>query len=228
MVIAIVWVFISLAGAIAIGLVGIGMFETLSDGEQEKVFIYMISEVMHPWVAGIMLAAILSAIMSTIDSQLLVSSSALTEDFYQKAIKRDARPREVVLIGRLCVIVISVAALALALCRNDTILDIVAYAWGGFGAAFGPLVLFALFSRRTSWLAALLGMVTGTVVLVIWKQTGLGDFMYEIVPGFAANCLVIFVTNRFIAQEDARVLGQFDQVAGEFAAPEAAATERND
>jgi len=215
MVIAVIWVFISLAGAVAIGLVGIGMFANLPDGDAEKVFIHMISAVMHPWIAGIMLAAILSAIMSTIDSQLLVSSSALTEDFYQKAIKRDAGQREVVLVGRLCVIVISAVALVLALRPNDTILGIVAYAWGGFGAAFGPLILFALFSRRTSWPAALAGMIAGTVVLVVWKQVGLSEQMYEIVPGFAANCLAIMVTNRLVRQNDPAVLRQFDQVRHE-------------
>ncbi len=215
MVIAIVWVFISLVGAVAIGLIGIGMYDPVPGGDPEKVFIYMIAEVMHPWVAGVMLSAILSAVMSTIDSQLLVSSSALTEDFYQKVIRRNADQREVLLVGRICVIAISAVALVLALRPNDTILDIVAYAWGGFGAAFGPLVLFALFSRRTSWPAALAGMVTGTVVLVVWKQVGLSKHMYEIVPGFVLNCLVIWIVNRYIAQDNARVLRQFDEVTRE-------------
>ncbi|MHC4336694.1 MAG: sodium/proline symporter PutP, partial [Planctomycetota bacterium] len=173
MTIAIIWVFLSLTGAVIIGFVGIGMFENLTKGNEEKVFIYMIGRVMHPWLAGIMLAAILSAIMSTIDSQLLVSSSALTEDFYQKALKKDASEKEVIWVGRICVIIISIVALLLALTWDETILEIVAYAWGGFGAAFGPVVLFALFSRRTSWQAALAGMVTGTVVLVVWKLTKL-------------------------------------------------------
>jgi len=212
MTIAIVWVFFSLAGAVIIGLVGIAMFDNLAEGEEEKVFIYMIDKVMHPWLAGIMLAAILSAIMSTIDSQLLVSSSALTEDFYQKAIKKNASQREVVLVGRICVIIISVIALVLALPRSETILVIVAYAWGGFGAAFGPLVLFALFSRKTSWQSALAGMVIGTVVLVVWKQVGLSDTMYEIVPGFAANCLTMFALNRTIGQKDQKVLRQYEEV----------------
>ncbi len=212
MAIAIVWVFLSLGGAVAIGLIGIGLFATVPGGDPEKVFIYMIGEVMHPWIGGVMLAAILSAIMSTIDSQLLVSSSALTEDFYRKTIKRGAGEREVVLVGRICVIAISVIALLLALRPSDTILNIVAYAWGGFGAAFGPLVLFALFSKRTSWQAALAGMVTGTVVLVLWKQVGLSDWIYEIVPGCAANCLVIAFVNRFIRQSDEAILRQFDEV----------------
>jgi sodium/proline symporter len=212
MTIAIVWVFFSLTGAVIIGFVGIGMFDNLTGGEEEKVFIYMINKVMHPWLAGIMLAAILSAIMSTIDSQLLVSSSALTEDFYQKAIRKNASEREVVLVGRICVIIISAIALALALHPDETILKIVAYAWGGFGAAFGPLVLFGLFSRKTSWQSALAGMVTGTVVLVVWKQAGLSNAMYEIVPGFTANCLTMLVINAIIGQKDERVLRQYEEV----------------
>ncbi len=216
MVIAIVWVFVSLTGAVLIGLIGIGLFRTIPGGDPEKVFIYMIAEVTHPWIGGVMLAAVLSAIMSTIDSQLLVSSSALTEDFYQKVIKRDATEREVVLVGRTCVIIISIIALILALgVETETILEIVAYAWGGFGAAFGPLVLFALYSRRTTWQAALAGMVVGTVTLVVWKQVGLGDRLYELVPGFVANCLAILVTNVFIRQNAETILGQYDEVVAE-------------
>jgi sodium/proline symporter len=172
----------------------------------------MIAEVCGPWLAGVMLAAILSAIMSTVDSQLLVSSSALTEDFYQKAIKKQASEKEVVLVGRICVIIISAIALVLALRPSDTILGIVAYAWGGFGAAFGPLVLFALFSKKTGWQAALAGMVTGTVVLVVWKQLGLGSKMYEIVPGFFANCLMIVLINLALPQKNKKVLNRFDEV----------------
>ncbi|UCG59906.1 MAG: sodium/proline symporter PutP [Phycisphaerales bacterium] len=220
MTIAIVWVFVSLTGAVIIGFIGMGMFENLNvpDGEHEKVFIYMIGKVMHPWLGGIMLAAILSAIMSTIDSQLLVSSSALTEDFYQKAIRKKVSERELVWVGRGCVILISLVALLLALRPDDTILGIVAYAWGGFGAAFGPLVLFALFSRKTSWQSALAGMVTGTVVLVIWKQVGLSSQLYEIVPGFAANCLMILVLDRVVGQSNKSVLAEYEEVIEKVAA----------
>jgi len=213
MTIAIVWVLLSLAGAVVVGFIGIAMFENLADGQEEKVFIYMIHDLFNPWFGGILLAAIFSAIMSTIDSQLLVSSSALSEDFYCKAIKKQASEREIVLVGRICVVIISAVALVMALDRDNTILGIVSYAWGGFGAAFGPLVLFSLFSRRTTWQAALAGMVTGTVVLVLWKQAGLGEKMYEIVLGFAANCLTIFSVNLFVGQKDRQVLKEFDEVA---------------
>jgi sodium/proline symporter len=215
MLIAMVWVVISLTGAVMIGLVGIGMFDSLPGGDREKVFICMIEEAIHPWMAGIMLAAILAAIMSTIDSQLLVSSSALVEDLYRKTFRRQAGPREGILMGRICVVVISAAALLLGLHPDDTILGIVAYAWGGFGAAFGPLVLCALFSRRTSWPAALLGMVTGAATLVVWKQAGLTRHLYEIVPGFAANFAAILIVSRILPQTDPRVLRQFDEVVEE-------------
>jgi sodium/proline symporter len=212
MAIAIIWVFLSLCGAIIIGLIGIAMFDELTGGEEEKVFIFMIRDLFNPWFGGILLAAIFSAIMSTIDSQLLVSSSALSEDFYCKAIKREASEREIIFVGRACVVIISIIALVMALDRNNTILEIVSYAWGGFGAAFGPLVLFALYSKRTTWQSALAGMVTGTVVLVLWKQVALSDKMYEIVPGFIANCLMIFLINLFITQKDQTILSEFEEV----------------
>ena len=100
----------------------------------------------------------------------------------------------------------------MALDRDNTILEIVSYAWGGFGAAFGPLVLFALYSKKTTWQSALAGMVTGTVVLVLWKQVGLSSTMYEIVPGFIANCLTIFLINLSITQKDQTILHEFDDV----------------
>ena len=108
----------------------------------------MIGDLFKPWIGGILLAAILSAIMSTIDSQLLVSSSALTEDFYKKIINHEAKEKELIWIGRFCVIIISVIAMILALNPKSSILSLVSYAWGGFGAAFGPIVLMSLFQKR--------------------------------------------------------------------------------
>lgn len=209
-VIAVTWVAISLGGAVVVGLVSIPMFDGLSGGDQEKVFIHMISHLFNPWVGGVLLAAILSAIMSTIDSQLLVSSSALTEDFYKMILRRNASEKELMLVGRLCVLIISVIALGMALSPGNTVLGLVAYAWGGFGAAFGPIVLFSLFSRRTTWYSALGGMVVGTLVLVIWKQLGLGSMMYEIVPGFVANLVTIFVVDSIAPQKDDAILHEYD------------------
>ncbi len=211
MAIAIVWVFVSLTGAVFVGLIGIPMFAGV-EMDAEKVFINMIRELFNPWVGGILLAGILAAIMSTIDSQLLVSSSTLTEDFYKKVVKKHASERELIIAGRAFVVIISVVALSLALKPDNTVLGLVAYAWGGLGAAFGPLVLAALFSRRTSWQAALGGMVIGTVTLIAWKNFGLGSYMYEIVPGFAANALTIFVLNFYFKQDNQDVLDEFDEV----------------
>lgn len=211
--IAIIWVFISLIGAVVVGLIAVNLFPFLSStGASEKVFIYMIDSLFNPWIGGILLAAILSAIMSTIDSQLLVSSSALTEDFYQKIIKRDASEKELIHIGRICVLLISVIAFLLALNPKNTVLGLVSYAWGGFGAAFGPLVLLALFSPKTGWKAALAGIVTGTVVLVLWKETGLSRYMYEIVPGFLANFSAVLITNKIVKEQNPIIENEFAQV----------------
>lgn len=107
---------------------------------------------------------------------------------------------------------IAVIAAVLALNPESSILGLVSYAWGGFGAAFGPVILMALFSKRTTWQSALAGMVTGAVVLVIWKQVGLGSVMYEIVPGFIANYVVMLIVNMSIRQKDEVLMKTFDEV----------------
>ena len=211
--IATVWVFISLGGALLVGLVGIAMYKSAPGGDAEKVFIYMITDTFSPWIGGILLAAILSAIMSTIDSQLLVSSSALAEDFYQKVIKKDASEKEVMWVSRLSVILIAIVATLLAMNPNSSILSLVSYAWGGFGAAFGPIVLISLFSKKSTWQSALSGMVVGALTVVIWKQIGLGSYMYEIVPGFVFNFITIYLVNLFVKQNDREITKQFDQVS---------------
>jgi sodium/proline symporter len=198
MQIAIVWVLISLTGAVAVGLIAIPIFPDISEGDNEKVFIYMIQKLFNPWIAGILLASILSAIMSTIDSQLLVSSSAVTEDLYRKFLKKNPSEKELVWIGRISVVIISLIATVLAFNPENTVLGLVAYAWGGLGAAFGPLILFALYSKKTVWQSALAGIVSGTIVLIVWKHCGLDKYMYEIVPGFLTNMTVIFIVNFFI------------------------------
>ena len=202
---------ISLIGAFLVGLTGIALYEKAGVGDKEKIMIVMIVDLFNPWIGGVLLAAIFSAIMSTIDSQLLVSSSALSEDFYAKSINKDAPEKQVMLVGRVCVLVVSLIALLLSLNPESNILSIVAYAWGGFGAAFGPLILFACYSRTTTWQAALAGMVCGTVVLAIWKHAGWSEYMYEIVPGMIANIVTLLIVNRF-TEPSPPVMKQFDQV----------------
>jgi sodium/proline symporter len=208
--IAVVWVAISLTAAVFVGIIAVPMFPNIADSE--KVFIEMIAEIFNPWIGGILLAAILSAIMSTIDSQLLVSSSTLTEDFYNKIVSREASESEKMWAGRAFVIIIAVIAFILALNPNNSVLGLVSYAWAGLGAAFGPVVLFALFSRKTSWRSVLTGMLLGTITLIYWKESGLGSTLYEIVPGFLVNVIVIMIGNKIYAQKNKEVLAEFDEV----------------
>lgn len=210
--IAIIWVGFSLTFAVFIGLIGISLFPELTGPASETVFIQMVRTVFSPWLGGIFLAAILSAIMSTIDSQLLVSSSALTEDLYKRVAGKEISQSRLMWMGRLSVVIIAVIALVLALNPQNTVLGLVSYAWGGFGAAFGPIVIMALLSRRTTWQSALAGMLTGTIVLIIWERLGLGAVMYEIVPGFIANFIAMVIANALVRQEDEAILTGFDEV----------------
>ncbi len=195
------WLVFSLAGSVAIGFIAMAIFPGLSGGQEEKVFLFLVQKLFHPLVAGILLSALLSAIMSTVDSQLLVCSSNITEDMYVKFWGSHSSEKSQVLMGRISVVVISLIAAYLALDPSHTVLGVVAYAWGGFGAAFGPVVLFALFSEKTTNISAIAGMITGTLVVVLWKQLGCSDVMYEIVPGFIANGMVIALVNRIWPQK---------------------------
>lgn len=209
MTIAMIWVLISLVAAICIGLLAIPMYNT---PEKEKVFIFMIRDLFNPYVGGILLAAILAAIMSTIDSQLLVSASTLTEDFYANIIRKNPTEKQQMLFSRVSVLLIAIIACSIAMDRNSSILDLVEFAWGGFGAAFGPVVLMALFSRKTTWRAALCGMLAGTVASLVWYFCPWGKYMYEIVPGFIVNILVIMAMNQIFPAENKTMLKEFDAV----------------
>ncbi|MBC2850714.1 sodium/proline symporter PutP [Cetobacterium sp. 8H] len=200
--IAMVWVIISLIGAISIGLLGIPIFSNISSlgGDAEKIFIFMIKRLFNPWIVGIMLAAILSAIMSTIDSQLLVSSTTLTEDFY-RYIKKDATDKEIMWVGRACIIVIAFLALLFALNQNSKILSLVAYAWGGFGTIFGPAIILVLYVKNIQAKSILSGIVVGTLVFLFWKILGLDAYMYELLPGFIANLTTSYVMDKILVKK---------------------------
>ncbi|MEJ2627412.1 MAG: sodium/solute symporter, partial [bacterium] len=195
--IAMWWVFIGMFGALLVGFSGIGSLEVMLKGaDTEKVFIKLIELLLHPIPAGICLAAILAAIMSTADSQLLVSSSALTEDVYKPFIRKRASQNELVWVGRSAVIIIAVIAFFIAMDPESKVLDLVAYAWAGFGATFGPAILLSLFWKRMSKMGAFAGIVTGGVVVVIWKQLQGGIFeLYEIVPGFLMSMVAIILVS---------------------------------
>ncbi|MFU8816985.1 MAG: sodium/proline symporter PutP [Pseudomonadales bacterium] len=182
------WMVLALYGAIFTGFFGAAYFATDPLANPETVFIALTQALFNPWVAGVLLAAILAAIMSTIDSQLLVSSSALTEDFYRAMLRRRAGPREVVWVGRGAVTAVALLALWMAQDPESTVLGLVAYAWAGFGATLGPVVLLSLFWRRMTRNGALAGMLVGAATVVTWKQLQGGPLqlfdLYEILPGF--------------------------------------------
>ena len=198
-IVAMIWVIISLLGAIAVGVTGIGVFLNVSEmgGDAEKVFIFLIDKLFNPWLAGILYAAILSAIMSTISSQLLVSSNTLTEDFYRHIVKREKTNKEMIWLGRWCVMVIFVIASYLAMNPDSKVLEMVSYAWAGFGGVFSPVVLFTLYKKDLSWKSVLVSMVIATATVIIWKETGLGKTIYEIVPSFIVNCICIYLFEKF-------------------------------
>ena len=152
----------------------------------------------HPVVAGVLLAAILSAIMSTVDSQLLVSSSALAEDFYKGIFRKNASNKELLFVSRLSILVIAVIALIIGSNPENTVLGLVSYAWAGFGASFGPLILLSLFWKRITAIGAMAGMIAGAVTVVIWGNMSGGIFdLYEIVPGFLLNLILAVVVSLF-------------------------------
>ncbi|WP_076537183.1 sodium/proline symporter PutP [Shewanella sp. UCD-KL21] len=183
--IAMSWMVISLIGALATGIAGTLYFADTPLDNPETVFIHLAHAAFNPWIGGLLIAAILSAIMSTIDSQLLVCSSVITEDFYRKWIKPDASNKELMLVGRFGVIAIAIVAAVIALNPESSVLGLVSYAWAGFGAAFGPVVLLSLFWQQYSRNGAVATIVVGAVTVVVWKQLTGGIFdLYEIVPGF--------------------------------------------
>ena len=189
------WAGLAMAGAILTGIAGTFYFK---DGLQdaEKVFIVLVQRLMHPSIAGICLAGILAAIMSTADSQLLVSASALSEDFYRARLRPKARQAELVWVGRITVILVCLVAIYFAQNPKSKVLEMVSYAWAGFGAGFGPTLVLSLFWKRMTRLGAISGILTGSVCVVVWKNLHGGLFdMYEMVPGILISTIAIVVAS---------------------------------
>ncbi|WP_216378105.1 sodium/proline symporter PutP [Arcanobacterium phocae] len=208
------WMVLSILGAMGTALVGVAYAQQSGEGllgNPEQVFIYMGQILFHPLVAGFMLAAILAAIMSTISSQLLVSSSALVEDIYSVFVHQKLSEKHGVMLSRAAVILISIIAALLAISPSDTILELVAFAWAGFGGAFGPVVLLSLFWRKLTTSGALSGMVVGSVVVVLWSNLSGGIFdLYEIVPGFLANLIVAVIVSALTYTENPTITAEFE------------------
>lgn len=193
------WMILCLGGALATGFFGVAYFSANPgqagpvDANPERVFIVLSELLFNPWIAGILLSAILAAVMSTLSCQLLVCSSALTEDFYRGFLRPKAGHRELVWIGRLMVLSIALLAIWIARDPDSRVLGLVAYAWAGFGAAFGPVVVLSLFWQRMTRNGAIAGIVTGAVTVVLWKFTG--SALYEMVPGVIVATVAIVVVS---------------------------------
>ncbi|WP_458525499.1 sodium/proline symporter PutP [Onishia taeanensis] len=210
--IAVSWSALCLVCAMGVGLLGtVYMARDLGDGE--TIFMIMVNAIFHPVIAGVLLAAILAAVMSTADSQLLVSSSALTDDFYKAMLRKDASQSELVWVGRFAVIGIAAIAYLLALNPDSTVLGLVSYAWAGFGAAFGPALIMALFWRRMNTWGALAGIVVGGVTVVAWAQASGGIFdLYEIVPGVIFAYIAIIAVSLITGEPTTEVTEEFDSI----------------
>ncbi|EKO8622654.1 sodium/proline symporter PutP [Staphylococcus pseudintermedius] len=223
--IGIAWMIVGLLGAVLVGLLGIAFVpaQGVHIQDPETLFILMSQLLFHPLVGGFLLAAILAAIMSTISSQLLVTSSSLTEDFY-KLIRGDkanaaAHEKEFVLVGRISVMIVAVAAIAIAWTPNNTILNLVGNAWAGFGAAFGPLVILSLYWKGLSRTGAISGMVAGALTVILWivfahPYGDVNDFfnLYEIVPGFIVSLVVTILVSNMTQKPGAFVEDDLNQV----------------
>jgi sodium/proline symporter len=191
--IGMVWVTISLVGAVLIGIIGLAIFQELSD--PEKVMPMLSIRLLPDWAAGIVISAISAAIMSTADSQLLVATSSLVEDVYHKLINRKADQKKLVFLSRLIVLFLSVLAFLLAL-EGGVIYLLVAFAWGGLAASFGPLIILSLWWKRTSKWGAIAGMVSGAATVIIWDKVFFDELVIPgMLPGFFVSFFFIVITS---------------------------------
>ncbi|MBZ9567959.1 sodium/proline symporter PutP [Modicisalibacter tunisiensis] len=209
------WMLISLIGAISLGIFGraYAVRNGMNVEDPETIFIILADLLFNPLITGFLYAALLAAIMSTISSQLLVSSSSLTEDFYRLFLRKDATDKETVTVGRISVVLVGVVAVIIASDPNSQVLGLVSHAWAGFGAAFGPLIILSLMWSRTNGTGAIAGMIVGAVTVMIWISLGWdasflgGPGIYEIIPGFIASFLAILVVSSVTADA-----GEYQQI----------------
>lgn len=216
--IATVWVVISLVVAVFIGVVGRTLFPTAltTASEAENVFILLSTNLLPPLLAGLVMAGILAATISSSDSYLLIAASAFAKNIYQGLMHRKANDRQVLTISRIALLAITAIAIVIALDENSVIFTIVSFAWAGFGATFGPLMLFSLFWKRTNRAGAIAGMIGGGSMVFIWnlfisKLGGIWD-IYELLPAFLFSCLCIVVVSLITAPPSEEIQKEFDEV----------------
>lgn len=215
--ISMTWMIICLFGAVGIGFFGQAYFfanpeqAAVVNQNNEQVFIELSKLLFNPWIAGILLSAILAAVMSTLSCQLLICSSAITEDFYKGMIRPNASQKELVWLGRMMVLVISVLAIMLAQDPNSKVLGLVSYAWAGFGCAFGPVVILSLFWKRMNAQGAMAGMLTGALVVVFWNDLVPDSGIYEMIPGFILAFIAIIIISLVTPAPRAELVETFEK-----------------
>ena len=207
------WMIFSLLGAIMTGLFGLAYYTKngMEISDPETIFIKLSEILFHPIITGFLLAALLAAIMSTISSQLLVTASSLTDDMYKTFFRRSATNKELLIVGRLAVLIVSIVALALSYTKNGTILSLVGYAWAGFGSAFGPVIILGLFWKRMNRWGALAGILAGAITIIVWVKMGLSSDMYEMVPGFIAGLIGVWAVSLLTSPPNKEVTDVFEQ-----------------
>jgi sodium/proline symporter len=211
------WCFVSLFAAVVIGLVGRALYpaELLTPAAAERIFILVATRLLPAVLAGLALAGILAATISSSDSYLLIASSAVAKNIYQGIFRRSAADRQVMRVSRLTLVAIALTGMVIALDQASVIFQIVSFAWAGFGATFGPVMLFSLFWRRTSRGGAIAGMVAGGCMVFAWKLLvrPLGGVfaVYELLPAFLFSCLAIVVVSHLTAKPSARIQDEFDR-----------------
>lgn len=214
--IAIIWVIISLTAAVAIGIIGRALYpaDLLTQSASENIFILMSTNFFVPLFAGIVMAGILAATISSSDSYLLIAASAFSKNIYQGIMKKEASDKAVLVVSRITLIVISIIAMIIASNENSVIFTVVSFAWAGFGATFGPLMLFSLFWKRTTRLGAIAGMLAGGGMVFIWKlilKPMGGVFgIYELFPAFVISCAVIYIVSLLTKEPSKEIQKEFE------------------
>jgi sodium/proline symporter len=214
---AVVCCCVAQAAAVLIGLIGRSYFPNLltTSAASETIFLVMAGKFFPPVIAGLVISGILAASMSSSDSYMLIASSSVANDLVKGIIKKDASEEFVMWVARITILAVTVFGVILAVSDNQSIFRVVSYAWAGFGAAFGPLVLFSLFWKRTTFPAAVAGMVTGGAMVLIWKNaiSKLGGpfAVYELLPAFVLSCLVIWIVSLLTQKPDASIEAEFDK-----------------
>ena len=216
--IATVWVVISLFVAVLIGIVGRAMFfdSFATKGDAENIFILMSTNLFPPLIAGIVMAGILAATISSSDSYILIAASAFAKNIFGGIIKKDATDKQVMLVSRIVIVVLALIGVLLALDENSVIFELVSFAWAGFGATFGPLMLFSLFYKRTTQAGAIAGMLTGGAMVFIWKlllnPIGGVFAIYELLPAFIISSIVILVVSLLTKEPSKEIQDEFEKV----------------